>query len=319
RRLAALESDLSGSEEMADRRERQIRESLAGVKALVRRETQEFGKRFALALPGEIEGSKAEDLKRYLPSFMEERFRSFADQQGEELAKRLEKVAEEAIAFVTEDANEQRKKLEELLGGTGPDVDLTVNTLAYDVGVIALGAFGIGIMALSNIFVGGAMTLAAPVLAYFFRGGADREMKKRAMEEAPEAVRQAAGKLAEAFEKQIDEFGDKLVEFVRAANEETTRSIAEVVRAARHARSAGEEELEDLTQTVGGALGRLKIVTDRMATQRRSLWTNGGGGVAAGEPTPEATAAPADEAAAATTTPDEDAVAADLDDSDSDD
>ncbi|MEZ4335356.1 MAG: hypothetical protein R3B82_01910 [Sandaracinaceae bacterium] len=41
---------------------------------------------------------------------MEERFRSFADQQGEELAKRLEKVAEEAIAFVTEDANEQRKK-----------------------------------------------------------------------------------------------------------------------------------------------------------------------------------------------------------------
>ncbi|MEZ4335357.1 MAG: hypothetical protein R3B82_01915 [Sandaracinaceae bacterium] len=40
---------------------------------------------------------------------------------------------------------------------------------------------------------------------------------------------------AEAFEKQIDEFGDKLVEFVRAANEETTRSIAEVVRAACHA------------------------------------------------------------------------------------
>ncbi|MBX3274308.1 MAG: dynamin family protein [Sandaracinaceae bacterium] len=276
RRLAALETDLSGSVELADRRERQIRESLAGVKALVRRETVEFGKRFALALPGEIEGSKAEDLKRYLPSFMEERFRSFADQQGEELAKRLEKVAEEAIAFVTEDATEQRRKLEELLGGTGPDVDLSVNTLAYDVGVIALGAFGIGIMALSNIFVGGAMTLAAPVLAYFFRGRADREMKKRAMEEAPEAVRQAAGKLADAFDKQIDEFGDKLVEFVRAANEETTRSIAEVVRAARTARAAGAEELEELTQTVGGALGRLKVVTDRMAAQRRSLWTNGG-------------------------------------------
>ena len=104
RRLSALEGDLSHSEEMAERRERQIRESLSGVKALVRRETEEFGKRFALALPAEIEASKAEDLKRYLPSFMEERFRSFADQQGEELAKRLEKVAEEAIAFVTEDA-----------------------------------------------------------------------------------------------------------------------------------------------------------------------------------------------------------------------
>ncbi len=276
RRLSALEGDLSGSEEVAEKRERQIRESLAGVKALVRRETAEFGKRFALALPAEIESSKAEDLKRYLPSFMEERFRSFADQQGEELAKHLEKVAEEAIAFVTEDAAEQRKKLDELLGtGGGPDVDLTVNTLAYDVGVIALGAFGIGIMALSNIFVGGAMTLAAPVLAYFFRGRADREMKKRAMEEAPEAVREAAGKLADAFEAQIDEFGDKLVEFVRSANEDMTRAIAEVVRAARAARNAGEEELEDLTQAVGTAKGRLSALSARMESLRTSLWSTG--------------------------------------------
>lgn len=277
RRLSALEKDLSGSEEVADKRERQIRESLAGVKAIVRRETAEFGKRFALALPGEIESSKAEDLKRYLPSFMEERFRSFADQQGEELAKRLEKVAEEAIAFVAEDTEEQRKKLEELLGAGGPDVDLSVNTLAYDVGVIALGAFGIGIMALSNVFVGGAMTLAAPVLAYFFRGRADREMKKRAMEEAPDAVREAATKLADAFEAQIDQFGDKLVEFVRTANEEVTRSIAEVVRTARTARSSGEEELADLTETVGTALTRLSAVTSKMESLRKSLWTHGSG------------------------------------------
>lgn len=277
RRLGALEGDLSQSEEMAERRERQIRESLSAVKAIIRRETEEFGKRFALALPEEIEGSKAEDLKRYLPSFMEERFRSFADQQGEELAKRLEQVAEEAIAFVTEDAQERSKKLEELLGEGGPDVDLTVNTLAYDVGVIALGAFGIGIMALSNVFVGGAMTLAAPVLAYLFRERADREMKKRAIEEAPDAVREAAAKLAEAFEKQIDGFGDKLVEFVRTANEEMTRSIAEVVRTAREARVSGEEELEELELSVGTSLGRLKSLLAEMEELRRSLWANGTG------------------------------------------
>lgn len=272
RRLEALEKDLSHSEEMADKRERQIRESLSAVKAIVRRETEEFGKRFALAIPGEIESSKAEDLKRYLPSFMEERFRAFADQQGEELAKRLEKVAEEAIAFVTEDAQERSRKLDELLGGTGPEVDLSVNTLAYDVGVIALGAFGIGIMALSNVFVGGAMTLAAPVLAYFFRGRADKEMKKRAQEEAPKAIEEAAKKLAEAFDAQIDGFGDKLVEFVRSANEEVTRSIAEVVRTARTARQEGDEELEELTQTVGTSMGRLRAVADKMETLRKALW-----------------------------------------------
>lgn len=272
RRLSALEGDLSSSEAMADKRERQIRESLSGVKALLRRECEEFGKRFALALPAEIESSKADDLKRYLPSFMEERFRTFADAQGEELAKRLEKVAEEAIAFVSEDAKERSKKLSEVLGNGAPAVDLNVSTLAYDVGVIALGAFGLGMMALSNVIVGGAMTLAAPVLAYVFRARADRETRKRAMEEAPEAVKQAAQKLAEAFEKQIDEFGDKLIEFVRTANEEVTRSIAEVVRTAREARTAGQERLDDLEQVVSTSLGRLGGLEDKMETLRRSLW-----------------------------------------------
>ncbi|MGE0790044.1 MAG: dynamin family protein [Sandaracinaceae bacterium] len=272
RRLASLDSDLSSSEEIMARRERQIRESLSGIKAILRRETEEFGKRFSQALPAEIESAKAEDLKRYLPAFMEERFRTFADQQGEELAKKLEKVAEEAIAFVSEDSAERSKKLEELLGGDGPEIDLSVNTIAYDVGVIALGAFGIGIMALSNVFVGGALTLAAPILAYFFRGRADREMKKRAIEEAPEAVKQAAQKLAEAFEKQIDDFGDKLVEFVRTANAEVTRSIAEVVRTAREARRAGADELEQLSHTVGSSLTRIASVKDKMERTRKALW-----------------------------------------------
>jgi GTPase SAR1 family protein len=272
RRLAALERDLDRSEAMGDKREQQIRESLAAVKALIRRETLEFGRRFALALPAEIEGSKSEDLKRYLPGFMEDRFRAFAEQQGDELAKRLERVAEEAIAFVSEDAQERARTLREVLGGGSPAVDLSVDTLAYDVGVIALGAFGLGIMALSNVFVGGAMTLAAPVLAYVFRERADREMKKRAVEEAPEAVRRAAAKLADAFDTQIDGFGDRLAMFVRTANEDMTRSIAEVVRTAREARSAGAERIDGLTQAVSTSLARLRGLEDKMETVRRALW-----------------------------------------------
>ncbi|MGF1466556.1 MAG: dynamin family protein [Sandaracinaceae bacterium] len=272
RRLTALEADLSTSAQRADEREGQIRQSLAAVKALVRRETEDFGKRFALALPTEIESSKAEDLKRYLPSFMEERFRAFADQQGEDIAKRLEKVAEEAIAFVGDDARARGEALKRALGEGAPDIDLSVDTLAYDVGVIALGAFGVGIMALSNVFVGGAMTLAAPVLAYFFRGRADRAMKKRAIEEAPAAVREAAARLAQAFEDQIDRFGDKLVEFVRTATEEVTRSIAEVVGQARTARREGEDRLRDLNESTAATVGRLRAVEDRMDRLRRSLW-----------------------------------------------
>ncbi|MDQ3032826.1 MAG: dynamin family protein [Myxococcota bacterium] len=276
RRLGALEGDLSSSEKAAERRERIIRESLAAVKALVRKECDDFGRRFSAALPQEIESSRAEDLKRYLPGFMEERFRSFADRQGQEIQKRLEKVAEEAIAFVDEEARQRGEKIAEAFG-QAPDVDLSVNTLAYDVGVIALGAFGVTMMALSNVFVGGAMALAAPVLAYVFRERADRDLKRRATEEAPQAVLKAASDLADAFEKSIDEFGDKLVEFVKSANEELSRSIAEVVRHVREARQRGDTDIATLESQTGMSLARLASVEQKMTSLRTSLWANGTG------------------------------------------
>lgn len=276
RRLLALEGDLASTADAHARREKQIRESLAAIKALVRKECEDFGKRFAAALPAEIESSKADDLKRYLPGFIEERFRSFADKQGMDIAKRVEKVTEDAIAFVSDEAKARGEKIAEAFPGA-PEVNLKVDTMAYDVGVIALGAFGATLMFLSNVAVGGAMLLATPILAWVFRGQADKALKARANEEAPAAVERAANELAEAFAKQIDEIGDKLVEFVRNASEEMTRSIAEVVRHARDARVEGDARTATVKDEAVMALGRLTSVEARMAALRTSLWTNGTG------------------------------------------
>jgi hypothetical protein len=216
---------------------------------------------------------------------MEERFRSFADKQGLDIAKRMEKVAEEAIAFVSDEARSRGEKIADAFPGT-PNVDLTVNTLAYDVGVIALGAFGLGIMALSNLFVGGALLGAAPILAYVFRGRADRETKKRALEEAPAAIEKASKELGLAFERQIDEFGDKLVDFVKSATEEMTRSMAEVVRHASAAKAEGEGETLRVREEAGMALSRLGAVEQKMGALRTGLWANGSGSAPAEDPQP---------------------------------
>ena len=276
KRLRTLDDDLASTADAGAKRETRIRQDLAAIKALVRKECDDFGKRFASALPAEIESSKADDLKRYLPGFMEDRFRSFADKQGTEIAKRMEKVAEEAIAFVSDEARARGEKIAEAFPGA-PNVDLNVNTLAYDVGVIALGAFGLTLMALSNLFVGGALLGAAPILAYVFRGRADREMKKRALEEAPAAIQAAAKALSVAFEKQIDEFGDKLIDFVKGASEELTRSMAEIVRHARSAKAEGEGETLRAREEAGMALSRLGAVEQKMGALRTGLWTNGTG------------------------------------------
>jgi small GTP-binding protein len=276
-RLSALEEDLQGAGVAHAERASKVRESIAAVKAMVRHEVLEFGKSFALALPEEIENSKAGDLKKYLPGFVEERFREFTEAQGAEVAERLERVAQEAIAFVEQDAKSREQRLKDLLGDSAVGLDLKVNTFAYDVGVFALGAFGVAIMALSNVLVGGALALAAPVLAYVFRGRADKQIKERALDEAPKVVREAAAKLADAFDARIDEFGDKLVEFVAQVNEEMTRSLADVIRAAREARDEGADELARVEADTGSVLARLGAVEDRMKAQRTSLWSNGKG------------------------------------------
>ena len=277
KRLRSLEADLENSGERLAQRERRIREALAGVKAVVRADIDAFAERFGRELPDQIEQSDAKDLRRYLGGFIEEKLREMAESEAEEVTRRLEKVAEEAIAFVTEDATAQAEKLRDAFGTSAPKLELEVSTFAYDVGVFAVGAFGITLMVLSNVIVGGAMALAAPVLAYVFRGRADKQLKSRAKEEAPKVVQDACSRMADGFDAKIDEFGEKLVAFVASANEELSRSIAELVRTARDARQSGSDALEELESGSGMGLVRLADVQQRMETMRRSLWSNGKG------------------------------------------
>ncbi|MCA9616949.1 MAG: hypothetical protein KC586_29515, partial [Myxococcales bacterium] len=123
----------------------------------------------------------------------------------------------------------------------------------------------------------GALALAAPVLAYVFRGRADKQLKEKAKEEAPKAVIAAAEKMAEAFDERIDEVGEKLLHFVSAANAEVTKSVAELVRTAREATQRGDEAKVELTSATGMSLARLADVEGRMTRTRQTLWANGSG------------------------------------------
>jgi hypothetical protein len=115
------------------------------------------------------------------------------------------------------------------------------------------------------------------VLAYVFRGRADAKVKERALEEGPKAILEAGQKLAAAFEEQIGAFGDELVSFVQKATEEMTRSITDVVRAVRAAKSAGADSITKLEGNTGAVMARLGAVEDRMKAIRAALWSNGSG------------------------------------------
>lgn len=277
RRLKTLEEDLEGSKERLAERTRQVRESIAAVKALVRQDVDAFARRFAEQLPAEIDAADAKDLQRYLPGFVEDRLSEFAEREAKDIAVRLEKVAEEAIAFVSDDASAQVERLKAALGDDAPHLELDVNTFAYDVGVFAVGAFGVTLMMLSNVLVGGALAVAAPVLAVFFRGRAESRLKDQAKAKAPEVVQEVADLLKTNFDERIAEFGERLVSFVTQANEEMTRSIAELVRTAREAKSAGSDSRDEQMSLAGANLARLADAEQRLGTLKKELWTNGKG------------------------------------------
>lgn len=276
RRLSALEADVAAAGDRQLAREQRIRERIAVARALLRREHEAFAERFAQALPAQIAQSDAADLKTYLPGFIEDRFRAFAEAQADEVARTLEQIAEEAIAFLEADARARAAAVAEALGPGAPKLDLRVDTFVYDVGVFALGAFGLTLMALSNVLLGGALTVAAPLLAWALRVRADARLRERAAEEAPKVVRAAAAKMADALDARVDEFGRQLVAFVQAASEEQTRSVFEVLQALRAAREAGEEEARGVDARAAERLARLGELSRSMEAQRRRLWADEG-------------------------------------------
>ncbi len=147
-----------------------------------------------------------------------------------------------------------------------------MDTLYYDVGVFALGAFGMTMMVVSNILVGGLLTLAAPLLAVIFREKVARDIRKRALETAPQAVAQAESAINDKFAEMIDDFAEKLVAFIAAAGEELHRGILEVLqkskderREAGYARTEAEGRLQAQRE-------RLTEVGARLEKLREAVW-----------------------------------------------
>ncbi len=122
-----------------------IRAESEAVKAGVRLDLEQFTKVFLEKLPTEIDRADADNLKKYLQSFIEDAWKSWAEQEGEKIAAQLERLAEEIIQVTNENLDEAMKLVARELGPADTRIDIQVDTLKYDVGVFALGALGTGI------------------------------------------------------------------------------------------------------------------------------------------------------------------------------
>lgn len=251
-----------------------IRAESQAIRAAARLDVEEFAAAFVAALPGEIDRAGGDDLKQYLPQFLQDTWKNFAEAEGEKIARLLERLAEEIIQVTNENVQAAMQSLAAELGPAETRVEIDVDTLKYDVGVFALGALGTGIFLFVNSLVGGLLTLAAPILAVVLKERAAGQVKDQAKERAPQVVRKAEEAVAARFVELVDEFATQLADFVNTAGEALHRGISEVLDRALAERREQGVDVVAREREIDAQQARLAGIGARLDGLRERLWAS---------------------------------------------
>jgi small GTP-binding protein len=272
RRIGSVEEELRTRGRRVEELESRIVDAADLLKSEVAKDLREFGEAFRASIAEDVEKATAEDIKKYLPGYIQDCFKQWTELEGEKVTARLETLAEETISIVNEDVKGAVAKLADQLGIDRKTLDLNVDTFAYDVGVFALGAFGMTMMVVSNVLVGGILTLAAPILAVILREKVAHDVRKRALETTPQAVAQAEAAVRAKFDETIDDFCKKLSAFIATAGEELHRGILEVLQKVRRERAEAGFVRAEAEGRLQAQVERLTEVGTKLVKLRERVW-----------------------------------------------
>lgn len=271
-RIGRVQKELAGKQQTMRQIQGKITADSEAIKARIRLDLEEFVAAFCAALPEEIEKADAQDVRKYLQLFLQDTFKAWAEQEGERVGAQLEKLAEEIIQVTNENVQAAMLTLAAELGPADTRVELQVDTLKYDVGIFALGALGTGIFFFVNTFVGGALTLAAPIIAVLVHSRLQGQIKAQAKQQAPEAVKNAAEAIGPRFQQIVDDFAGRLADFVTAAGQALHRGISEMLDRALAERRAHGQDVQAREREIDRQLAELGQIEDRLEKVRQKLW-----------------------------------------------
>ncbi|MCK5800416.1 MAG: dynamin family protein [Deltaproteobacteria bacterium] len=277
-RVADVRRQLEGSRANLDEISSQVKNEGEAIKATVRHDLRLFLDRFCEALPQQIDAVDAQDVKRYLQFYIQDKIKEWAELEGDKVGELLEHLAEEIIKVANENIHATLDAVVDKLGADETHVDLQVDTLKYDASVFALGALGTTIFLFVNTFVGGLLTLAAPLLAVVFREKLGGQVKKQAKKQAPEAIRRAGDAMGPRFEEIVDRFVERLQDFIISAGSALHRGISEILDRAlaeRRTRSADAHVAQDDLNAQSTELAEIDRHLDDL---REALWQSPSGG-----------------------------------------
>ena len=271
-RIQAVREQLDTSKRKLDELHVRIDADAESIKAQIGLDLEAFAKSFVQALPAQIDAVDANDVKAYLPQFIEDKFKEWAEIEGAKLAAMLEHLAEEVISITNENVAAAAATLAERLGPEDTQVEISVDSFKYDVGIYAVGALGTTVMLFVNALAGGLLTLAAPILAIVLKSKIAGDIRVQAKEKVPAAVLNAAEAMKPHFDKCIDDFGKRLSEFVSNAGNTLYKGISEILdRTMRERREVGGD-VEAMKGVTAQQIQQIKAASSALKQLRESLW-----------------------------------------------
>lgn len=229
RRVSAVRARIGDARKAITSNIEKIDDTTKGLKITARHNLKEFTDKFSQALPREIERASTQDIKKHLSDWIRDTYKDWLEDEGNAIARELERLAQDVIETTNRNLGEAVDALQDELGISREAADLEIDTLPYDVSVIAVGALGVSVAVFGSIFAGGLLLLAAPVLAFMFKDKAEAKLKEKALEQGQRAIREAGEKVEAEMIRVIEEHGENLKAFVEAAGDRLYRQINETL------------------------------------------------------------------------------------------
>ncbi len=272
-RIASVREQLDSSKRKLDELHIRIDADASSIKAQVGLDLEAFAKTFVAVLPVQIDAVDADDVKLYLTAFIEDKFKEWAELEGAKLAAMLEHLAEEVISITNENVAAAAATLAERLGPEDANVEITVDSFKYDVGIYAVGALGTTVMLFVNVLAGGLLTLAAPILAIVLKSKIAGDIRVQAKERVPAAILKAAEAMKPHFDKCIDDFGKRLSEFVSNAGNTLYKGIGEILDRTMADRRERGSEVGEMKTSTATQIAQVRAASASLRQLREGLWT----------------------------------------------
>ncbi|MBT8493532.1 MAG: dynamin family protein [Deltaproteobacteria bacterium] len=271
RRVEQVRSQLDASKRTLDKLHERIRADSAAIRSQVRLDLDNFARKFAEIVPGQIDSVDANDVKSYLGGFIEDKFKEWAELEGAKVAAMLEKLAEEVIAVTNENVAAASAALANRLGPADTEVDIDVDTLKYDLGVYAVGLLGTAVFFV-NTLAGGLLTLTAPILSIVVKSRVAGDIREQAKKQAPEVIHRAADAMGPHFDRCVEDFGKRLSEFVTTAGNTLYKGISELLEQTIAERRERAGELDPLRDKLREQIARVEAGRAELEGLRSEVW-----------------------------------------------